>query len=248
MFQKTVQHTVTMVYNQKRTTIKILPGVKIQVAKVKSDEVQVAVVGSCTFTQLLLVSLNTQLLLVFPAPLSANTQLLLVFPFPLSANTQLLLVFPPPLSANSQSLAEFPLPPLVEACVHVAADAAAPAQSMFVPPSLVVHVEAVKGRHVPDVGFDTAAQAKFAPALVQVAVPMHVPVFAAAHVPDVGNRTNSQLAFVPLALTLQSLGTVLESPNPCQVKLVSTHEFSVVKSGLEHFVQIPCVSHESLVV
>jgi hypothetical protein len=170
MFQKTVQHTVTMVYNQKRTTIKILPGVKIQVAKVKSDEVQVAVVGSCTFTQLLLVSLNTQLLLVFPAPLSANTQLLLVFPFPLSANTQLLLVFPPPLSANSQSLAEFPLPPLVEACVHVAADAAAPAQSMFVPPSLVVHVEAVKGRHVPDVGFDTAAQASFVPVPVVVQV------------------------------------------------------------------------------
>ena len=94
-----------------------------------------------------------------------------------------------------------------------------PAQFKFVP--VVVQVDAVKGRHVPDVGFDTVAQASFAPVVVQVAVPMHVPVFAAAHdVPDMDGGTKSQLAFVPLALTLQSL---LESPNPCQVKLVSSH-------------------------
>jgi hypothetical protein len=155
-------------------------GVKIQVAKDESDEVQVAVVGFSTFAQPGFVSLNTQALLTGS-----------------------------------------PLPPLVEACVHVVADAAAPAQSLFAPPSVVVQVAGEL---------------------------LHVPVFAAAHVTDVGDGTNAQLSFVPLALTLQSLGTVVESPNPCQVKLVSSHVSLVVNSGLSHSVQIPCDTHESSVV
>jgi hypothetical protein len=88
----------------------------------------------------------------------------------LDLKTQSLRGSPAPLSENSQLLRGSLPPPLVEACVHVVADAAAPAQSLFAPPSLVVQVEALKLGHVEDVGSDTSAQAEFVPSSVTVHV------------------------------------------------------------------------------
>jgi hypothetical protein len=87
-------------------------------------------------------------------------------------NSQSLAGSPAPLSANTQALAGslVGLPFPVEAVVHAASDAAAPAQSLFVPSSLVVQVDALKFGHVEDVGSCTAAQAEFVPSSVTVHV------------------------------------------------------------------------------